>query len=81
MYQELHAPLGTTDLIFLTDARARVPTDVRERFTAWKQSVRGRVVTLVVGNQPGDLALVSDECHSVNALDPDGDAVGRVLSL
>lgn len=81
MYQELGAPAGDTDIIMLTDAKARVPANVRDRFNTWRQSVRARVVTLVIGNQPGDLALVSDECHSVNALDPDGDAVGHVLSL
>jgi uncharacterized protein with von Willebrand factor type A (vWA) domain len=81
MYKALGSPPGDTDLIMLTDAKARVPTDVRDRFNAWRQSVRARVVTLVIGSQPGDLALVADECHPVNALDPDGEAVGRVLSL
>ena len=35
----------------------------------------------VIDNPPGDLALVSDEVHTVRSLDPDADAVGRVLSL
>jgi uncharacterized protein with von Willebrand factor type A (vWA) domain len=81
MYKELGAPPGDTDVILVTDAKARVPADVCDRFNAWRQSVRARVLTLVIGSRPGDLALVSDECHSVEALDPDGDAVGRVLSL
>ena len=81
MYAELGAPRGVTDVIFLTDARARIPAAVRDRFLAWKQSVTARVVALVIDNPPGDLALVSDECHTVRSLDPSADAVGRVLSL
>ena len=39
------------------------------------------MISLVLDNPPGDLAAVSDEVHTVPSLDPDGDAVGRVLSL
>ena len=81
MYKEIGAPLGVTDVIFLTDARARIPADLRARFLAWKQQTQARVVSLVIDNPPGDLALVSDEVHSVRSLDPAADAVGRVLSL
>ena len=81
MYQEIGAPPGVTDVIFLTDARARIPAALRERFRAWKQVSQARVVSLVIDNPPGDLAAVSDEVHAVRSLDPAGDAVGRVLSL
>lgn len=81
MYQEIGAPPGVTDVIFITDAQARIPAALRERFLAWKRSVRARVISLVLDNRPGDLASVSDECHPVRSLEPDGDAVGRVLSL
>ncbi len=81
MYQEIGAPRGATDVIFLTDAQARIPADLRDRFLAWKQQTQARVVSLVIDNPPGDLALVSDEVHSVRSLDPAADAVGRVLSL
>ena len=47
----------------------------------WRTSVRVRAVALVIGNPPGDLEGVCDEVHRVNAIDPAGDAVGRVLSL
>jgi len=46
-----------------------------------KAEANARLVTLVIDNPPGDLALVSDEVHIVAALTPDADAVGRVLSL
>jgi uncharacterized protein with von Willebrand factor type A (vWA) domain len=81
MYREIGAPEGDTDVVMVTDARARVPAELRDRFNAWRHSARARVVTLVVGSQPGDLAAVSDECHAVPALDPAGEAVGRALSL
>ena len=81
MYREIGGPPGITDLIFVTDARARIPADIRARFLAWKHAAKVRVVSLVIDNPPGDLATVSDEVHSVRSLDPAGDAIGRVLSL
>jgi uncharacterized protein with von Willebrand factor type A (vWA) domain len=81
MYRELDAPVGVTDLVILTDARCRIPTDLRDSFLDWRRSAQVRAVALVLGSSPGDLATVCDECHTVAALDPDGIAVGRVLSL
>lgn len=81
MYRELGAPTGITDLIFITDAQARIPTRLRDEFNRWKQSAQARVISLVLSGAAGDLATISDEVHLVRTLDPDGDAVGRVLSL
>lgn len=81
MYAELKAPPGVTDVIFVTDAKCRLGPDLQYRFLDWKRSARARLVTLVIDNTPGDLALVSDEVHAVRSLAPDSDAVGRVLSL
>ena len=81
MYRELGAPAGVTDLVFVTDARCRLPADLRAAFSDWKRAAQARLVTLVVDNPPGDLALVSDEVHTFRSLAPDSDAVGRVLSL
>lgn len=81
MVRELGAPAGVTDVIFVTDARCRIPAGVREAFLAWKRAARARLVTLVVDDLPGDLAAVSDEVHAVRSLAPDADGVGRVLSL
>jgi uncharacterized protein with von Willebrand factor type A (vWA) domain len=81
MYADLKAPPGVTDLIFVTDAKCRLPTDVRDTFLAWKAAARARLVTLVIDSSPGDLAAISDEVHAVRSLTPDSDAVGRALSL
>jgi uncharacterized protein with von Willebrand factor type A (vWA) domain len=81
MYAELKAPPGATDVVFVTDARCRIPADVRGAFLAWKAVARARLVTLVIDNVPGDLAHVSDEVHAVRSLAPESDAVGRVLAL
>src|SRR5205814_7412409 len=68
-YARLRAPKGKTDVLFLTDAKVRLPPEVRDRFLAWKQSVTARLTTLVVGGEPGDLSSISDECHRVHSLD------------
>ena len=79
MYREIGAPPGVTDLVLVTDARCRIPSEIKQRFLDWRAHVRA--VALVIGSAPGDLEGVCDECHRVSALDPAGDAVGRVLSL
>ena len=81
MYKEIGAPPGVTDLVMITDAKCRIPPALQKRFWDWRQSARVRSVALVIGSAPGDLEGVCDEVHRVNAIDPAGDAVGRVLSL
>src|SRR5262249_30227830 len=81
MYQELRAPAADTDVIVITDARVRIPADVRDRFCAWKQSAKARVIALVIDSAPGDLAGVADEVHTVRSLSADEAAIGRVLSV
>ena len=80
-YRRLGAPPGVTDVLFVTDALCRIPADLAARFNAWKRSVGARVISLVIGSDPGELVLVSDECHRVAALSPDDPAVGRALSV
>ena len=68
-------------LLDLTDCHCRIPQPVRESFLTWKKSMTARVLTLVVGDVPGDLVEVSDEVFLVADLEPGSDAVGRVLSI
>jgi uncharacterized protein with von Willebrand factor type A (vWA) domain len=81
MYRELNAPPGVTDVVFVTDARCSLPAPVRDTFLAWKTQAKARLVTLVLDHDAGDLSQISDEVHFVSTLDPEADAVGRVLSL
>jgi uncharacterized protein with von Willebrand factor type A (vWA) domain len=81
IYRELKAPLGATDVVFLTDCVCSVPSAVRETFNTWKHSVKARLVTLVIGDWPGDLSDVSDEIHLVRSLDVSETSVGRALSV
>ncbi|MFO0806207.1 MAG: hypothetical protein U0791_24150 [Gemmataceae bacterium] len=81
MYADMKAPPGVTDVIMVTDAICSIPSEIRERFCAWKQSAQVRAIALVIDNPPGDLAAVADEVHSVRSLDANESAVGRVLSI
>lgn len=80
-YRRLGAPAGITDVVMITDAICHLNLGDRERFNAWKASVKARVIGLIIGNEPGDLDAVCDESHSVPCLDPGGEEVGRVLAL
>ena len=80
-YQQLKAPAGDTDVIFVTDCQVRIPEAYENRFSGWKRAVKARLITLVIGGAPGDLARISDEVHLVQALAVTEVAVGRVLSI
>ncbi len=79
MAHALGAPAGATDVILVTDAICRIPTEIAESFRAWKLRARVRVIALVIENEPGDLAALCEETHIVRSLNPDGAAVGRIL--
>jgi len=79
-YALLHAPVGITDLIFITDAECHLPVEMQAKFIEWKKSVKARLLTLVIDNPPGDLAAISDDVYSVPMLSADADAVGEALS-
>jgi uncharacterized protein with von Willebrand factor type A (vWA) domain len=81
IYQQLKAPAGQTDVVFVTDAVCHLPADLRQRFMAWKRSVRARLTTLVIEDDPGDLQHVSDELHLVRSLSVTEAGVERVLSV
>lgn len=81
IYRALNAPLGKTDVIFLTDAQCKIPAELQQQFVAWKSAVKARLITLVIRSQPGDLAAISDEVYVVPSLSVSEDAVGRVLSV
>jgi uncharacterized protein with von Willebrand factor type A (vWA) domain len=80
-YQDLKAPAGRTDVVFITDALCHIPAGLRERFNAWKRQVHARLITLVIRSAPGDLMAISDETHVVGSLAVTESAVERVLSV
>lgn len=81
IYAGLKPPPGATDIIMITDAECRLPADLQARFNDWRKGVKARVISLLLNSRPGDLAGVSDECHTVKSLDTGETAIGRVLSL
>jgi len=81
IFTEIGAPLGVTDLIYVTDAELRISEKKASAFKAWKASVRARLVSLVLNTDPGDLNSISDEVHLINSLDPAEAGIKKVFSL
>jgi uncharacterized protein with von Willebrand factor type A (vWA) domain len=81
IFADLKAPVGDTDVIFVTDCQCRIPETVRDAFHAWKRSARARLITLVIGGDAGDLRALSDETHLVRSLGIRENGVSRVLSI
>ena len=63
------------------EAASRAVDDVRDRFLAWKRLSKARLISLVIGSEPGDLTAISDETHRVESLAVTEDAVGRAVSI
>jgi uncharacterized protein with von Willebrand factor type A (vWA) domain len=80
-YQRLGAPAGQTDVVFITDAICRIPKNLQERFCAWKQKAKARLLSLVIASTPGDLTAISDEVYELPSLSVTEDGVERVLSI
>jgi len=80
-YQKLGAPVGKTDVIFITDAICHIPAKLQEEFCAWKKQVQARLISLIIQSRPGDLSAISDEVHAVPSLAVTEAAIERVLSI
>ena len=81
IFTEIGAPLGKTDLIYVTDAELRISQKKATEFKSWKVSVQARLISLVLNSNPGDLTLISDEVHLINSLDPTDVGIKKVFSL
>ena len=80
-WKKLGCPEGKTDVVVITDAYLNVPDKVKRDFNGWKEESQAKMVTIVIGDEPGDLADVSDATFTVEDLDVDSDAVSKVLSI
>ena len=80
-YQALGAPVGKTDVVFITDALCRITAKLQEEFCTWKERVQARLISLIIQSTPGDLSAISDEVHEVPSLAVTEAAVERVLSI
>jgi uncharacterized protein with von Willebrand factor type A (vWA) domain len=81
IFNELSAPAGKTDLIYITDAELRISDKKASAFKAWKNSVKARLISLVLNTDPGDLKSISDEVHVISSLDPNEMGIKKVFSL
>ena len=81
IFTEIGAPLGKTDLIYVTDAELRISEKKASAFKDWKASVQARLISLVLNSDPGQLSSISDEVHLINSLDPAEAGIKKVFSL
>ena len=81
IFTEIGAPVGKTDLVYITDAELRISQKKATEFTTWKASVKARLVSLVINTDPGHLTLISDEVHLINSLDPAEAGIRKVFSI
>jgi uncharacterized protein with von Willebrand factor type A (vWA) domain len=81
IFTEIGAPVGKTDLVYITDAELRISQKKATEYNSWKASVKARLISLVLNTEPGHLTLISDEVHLINSLDPAEAGVKKVFSL
>lgn len=81
IYKRIGAPKGKTDVLFLTDALCRIPSDIVDSFNAWKKEANAKLTTLIIDSKPGDLTLVSDEVHEVAGINVENEAVKEVVAI
>lgn len=77
----LGCPRGRTDIFIITDAVLHIQEQMRENFLAWKAVEQVKLVTLVLGNEPGEMKSVSDRVHCVRSLGLEEEAVADIFSV
>lgn len=80
-WQEMKAPAGKTDIIFVTDGYMDVPESVVKNFNAWRADKKARTTTVCIQGDPGLISKVSDEVFQVGSLACEEEAVEKVLSI
>ena len=81
IFTEIGAPVGKTDLIYITDAELRISEKRATEYNSWKASVKAKLFSLVLNSDPGDLKSISDEVHIISNLDPNEMGIKKVFSL
>ena len=81
IFNELGAPAGRTDLVYITDAEVQISEKKANAFKAWKRSIKARLISLVLNSSPGQLSSISDEVHLISSLDPAETGIKKVFSL
>lgn len=72
---------GKTDLILVTDAICHVPSKMEQDFLAWKAREQVHCTSIIINQNGGELANISDELHTVPTLDLRQDIVQKILSI
>jgi len=81
IFNELGAPAGRTDLVYITDAELRISEKKADAFKAWKCSIKAKLFSLVLNSSPGQLSSISDEVHLISSLDPAEAGIKKVFSI
>lgn len=80
-WDSLGCPKGKTDIVIITDAQVDVPDELTQSFLAWKQRESVKLISLIIGAEPGDLRAVSDRVHIVQSLSMEEEGVGEILGI
>lgn len=81
-WDSIGATDGKTDIIMITDACMTTGgTNRRKAFLEWKSSKSARMQTIVIGEDVGELELISDESAKVEELGVEVEAVANALSI
>lgn len=80
-WEELGCPEGKTDIILITDCSVDVPREYEDYFLDWKRRHSVKMSTIVIEDDPGDIAKVSDKFWKIDSLGLDSDGVSECLSV
>ncbi len=80
-WEAINPPKGRTDLIVVTDGEVDLDSDMRDKFLAWKKQTKLKVHSLVLDDNAGGLAEISDHVYLLQSLSVGQEGVGAVLSI
>jgi uncharacterized protein with von Willebrand factor type A (vWA) domain len=81
LFQDVGAPEGKTDVIWLTDGHCSIPSNEVEAFNEFRRDHSVRSFCLGIGCHPGGFEEICDEIHTVDNLSVDSQEVESILSI
>jgi len=82
VWDSLGCPVGTTDIIQITDAYCDIDATMARRFNEWKQTIQAKYYAIIIGHRDaGDLQAVSDRLWCLPGLGLENEGIQELMGL
>jgi uncharacterized protein with von Willebrand factor type A (vWA) domain len=81
LFKETGAPVGKTDVIWITDGCCRIEEQAVADFNVFREQNNVRSFVLGIGGHPEGFEPIADEIRTVDSLNVENEVVSDILSI